>query len=383
MKIVVDNDIYFAEEYFATLGDVVKVDGRRITAARVKQADILIVRSITTVDENLLRGSTVRFVGSVTSGTDHIDQAYLQNNGIGFGCAAGSNARAVAEYVLSSLLVLMEQREFDITSKTAAIVGCGHTGSLVSGFLRSLGIRCLANDPPLRDTAGGQNYCELEEVVDADIISLHVPLVKTGVYPTWRMIDAAFLQRLPEDVILINTSRGGVVDETALLAFLDQHPHASVVLDVWNGEPGIDCELLQRTTIGTAHIAGHSLDAKLRAVDMVYKQVCSYYHKPYAATTMDSFRNLDPTGIAISADVTELDAIRVAVLTSYDVRTDASALRQILGLEQGQRAGFFDDLRSQYRTRREFSALQIKLPAHSMCLAGKLNQLGFHTAFLP
>src|SRR3990172_6537793 len=129
MKIVVDNDIYFAEEYFATLGDVVKVDGRRITAARVKQADILIVRSITTVDENLLRGSTVRFVGSVTSGTDHIDQAYLQNNGIGFGCAAGSNARAVAEYVLSSLLVLMEQREFDITGKTAAIIGCGHTGA--------------------------------------------------------------------------------------------------------------------------------------------------------------------------------------------------------------------------------------------------------------
>ncbi|MBF8268698.1 MAG: Erythronate-4-phosphate dehydrogenase [Gammaproteobacteria bacterium] len=383
MQIVVDKDIFFAEKYFASLGDVIKVDGRSITAALVKQADILIVRSITNVTESLLRGSAVRFVGSVTSGTDHIDQACLQKNGIGFGCAAGSNARAVAEYVLSSLMVLMEQREFDLISKTVAIIGCGHTGSLLRGFLHSLGVRCLVNDPPLRDATGGQDYCELNEVFDADIISVHVPLVKTGAYPTWRMIDAAFLQRLREDVILINTSRGDVIDENALLPFLDLYQQASVVLDVWNGEPDIDSELMQKATIATAHIAGHTLDAKLKAVAMVYKQACSYFQQPCAATSMDNFRNLEPVEIALTAEVAELDAIQMAVLTSYDVRTDASALRQILSLEPGQRARFFDDLRSQYRTRREFSALRIKLPAECQRLAGKLNHLGFPTSLQP
>ena len=383
MQIVVDKDIYFAGEYFSSLGDMIRVDGRSITAALVKPADILIVRSVTNVTESLLRGSAVRFVGSVTSGTDHVDQAYLQSNGIGFGCAAGSNARAVAEYVLSSLMVLMEQREFDPASVTAAIIGCGHTGSLLRGFLHSLGVRCLVTDPPLRDVTGGQDYCDLDEIVTADIISLHVPLVKNGAYPTWHMIDAGFLKRLRGDVILINTSRGGVIDETALLGFLERHRKACIVLDVWNGEPKIDSELLQKTAIGTAHIAGHSLDGKLRAVDMVYKQVCAYFHQEYTATGMDNFSKLAPAEISLSADVPELEAVQMAVLTSYDVRTDAGALRQILDLEPQQRPAFFDDLRSQYRSRREFSALCVKLTAKSRRLAVMLKQLGFLTTLQP
>ena len=380
MQIVVDKDIYFAAEYLAALGEVVKADGRLITPVMVKQADILVVRSVSTVDESLLRGSRVRFVGSVTSGTDHIDLSYLDKNGIGFGCAAGSNARAVAEYVLSSFMVLMEQHSFDLRDKTVAIIGCGHIGSLVRGFLKILGVRCLVNDPPLHDAGVKQNYCDLEDLYAADIITLHVPLVKTGPYPTWRLIDSKFLRRLKSDAILINTSRGGVIDEAALLAFLEQNRQADVVLDVWNGEPDINSELLRRAGIGTAHIAGYSLDSKLRAMDMVYKQACSYLHKPYHASHLDRFRNLEPAEIRISADVPELDAIQMAVLTSYDVRTDAGALRQVLDLEPGQSAGFFDDLRSNYRTRGEFSALDVTLPAGCQMLAGKLQQLGFQTS---
>ena len=380
MKIVADKDIPLIEEYFSAAGEVVKLDGRHFTAEAVKQADVLIVRSITPVDKNLLHGSKVRYVATITSGTDHIDLSYLNQHGIGFSNAAGSNARSVAEYVLSSVCVLADQFDIDLTGKTAAIIGCGHIGSLAERFLRDLGLRCLVYDPPLRDIEGGDRYCELEDVYAADLITLHVPLERGGNYPTWRMLDAEFLGRLKKDVILINTSRGDVIDEQALSAYLSGNDAARLVLDVWHGEPDIDPELLGRADIGTAHIAGYSMDSKYRAVDCACRQVCEYFNIEHNVDLMKSFLGAGVSEISLTDTPAIVDAIRMAVLASYDVRTDASALRQVLELEPGRRGAYFDELRSDYRIRREFDSLQVNLSPASEPLAEKLVDFGFRVS---
>jgi len=377
MKIITDKDIPLIEEYFSAAAEVIKLDGRRITAEDVKQADALIVRSITTVDKNLLHGSNVSYVATVTSGTDHIDIDYLNGNGIGFCNTAGSNARSVAEYVISSLCVLMDQYGLDLEGKTAAIIGCGHIGSLVDRFFRIIGLQCQINDPPLRDATGSDRYCDIEDVYAADIITLHVPLEKDGKYPTWRMIDSAFLRRLKKDVILVNTSRGDVIDETALLEFLAGNCNAKTVLDVWCGEPVINMDLLSYVNIGTAHIAGYSMDSKYRAVDNVCRQVAEYFNIHHNTDFMIRTLGGDISGITISASLAVRDAIQMAVLASYDVRTDSSALRQVLEVEPGRSAEYFDELRSQYRIRREFDSLQVNLSPPSALLANKLAELGF------
>ena len=380
MKIAADKDIPLVEEYFSTTGEVLKLDGRQFTAEAVKQADALIVRSITPVNKNLLCGSKVRYVATITSGTDHIDIPYLKEHGIGFCNAAGCNARSVAEYVLSSLCVLADQFDIDLASKTAAIIGCGHIGSLVERFLRTLGLRCRIYDPPRRDAEGGERYCDLEDVYAADIITLHVPLERGGDHPTWRMIDAEFLGQLQKDVILINTSRGDVIDEQALLTFLAGNDGARLVLDVWHGEPEIEPELLRRADIGTAHIAGYSLDSKFRAVDSACRQVCEYFNIEHNVDLIKSFLDAGISEVPLTGSPALLDATRMAVLASYDVRTDACALRQVLELEAGQRGAYFDELRRDYRIRREFDALQVNLPPAAAQLAEKLVDLGFRVS---
>lgn len=377
MKIVADKDIPLVEEYLSAAGEVIKLEGRKINAGAVREADALIIRSITNVDENLLHGSNVRYVATITSGTDHIDTGYLDQNGIGFCNAAGSNARSVAEYVLSSVCVLTDQYRVDLADKSAAIIGCGHIGSLVDSFFKTLGLECYLYDPPLKDATGTDRYCEVDVIYSADILTLHVPLERDGKYPTWRMLDSAFLERLKKDVILINTSRGEVIDETALSAFLSENSRARAVLDVWTGEPEINMELLTRVDIGTAHIAGYSMDSKIRAVDVACRQVCEYFNIEQGPDFMDRLPGADVPEIALAGSPSTEDAIRMAVLASYDVRTDSSALRQILELEPEQRGEYFDELRSHYRTRREFDSLQVKLPSGSVKLAKKLADLGF------
>jgi erythronate-4-phosphate dehydrogenase len=377
MRIVADKDILRVEDCFSALGAVETIGGRFINAAAVKHADVLIVRSITTVDETLLHGSRVRYVGSVTSGTDHVDLDYLGKNRIGFGAAPGSNARAVAEYVLSALFALRDQREFDLEKKTVAIIGCGHTGSQVQRFLQTIGLECRVNDPPLKD-AGNNKYCDLNELFDADVITVHVPLTTAGKYPTRLLIDSEFLKRLRPDTVLINTSRGGVVEENALLAFLQRNPRAGAVLDVWEGEPFINTDLLARVLIGTPHIAGHTLDARLRAVAAVCRQACAFFGRNWDANSV-TIPDTGVSEISIADRCTEMDAIQMSVLTSYDARADCGALRQIIGLGRERRGKFFDALRIQTRSRREFSATRVNLPGGSERLAGRLEQLGFCT----
>lgn len=379
MKIVIDAAIPGAQALFSTLGDVTLLPGRDIGAAAVRDADILVVRTVTRVDGSLLEGSNVRFVASATSGTDHVDLNYLVRAGIGFADAAGCNARAVAEYVLSALCALVQQEGGDLRGRRAGIIGCGHVGSLVVNLLETCGVTCLVNDPPLaRQRPDARIYHDLDTIREADIVSLHVPLILDGDYATLNLVDEHFLGGLREDAVLINTARGEVVDETALCTFLDAHPRAAAVLDVWRNEPHINTGLLKRVRLGTPHIAGYSLDGKLRATRMAYEEVCGFLGVPATGPALPRETEGGET-VRLSGWKDDMEAVAMAVLGSYDVRSDSATLMRILEIQKDRRGDFFDALRNQYPMRREFTNLRVKLDHCSDGLGRRLRALGFQT----
>lgn len=370
LSIVADQQILFAREAFSSFGEIKLVDGRSIDPQSIRDADVLLVRSVTKVNESLLKNSRVKFVGSATSGIDHIDTDYLQKSNITFTQALGSNARSVAEYVLSSLFVTAEQQGISLKEKTVGIIGCGQVGSRVKRFMDALGINCLLNDPLLANKVSDHDYVELDKIQQADIITLHVPLTKDGDYPTNNLVDDEFLGKLKPDVIIVNTSRGEVIDESALLEFKKENPTATLILDVWRDEPGININLLLSAFIATPHIAGYSYDGKLKATQMLFDALNDYVG-----------RNLPATNLLVSEkEMMKLDddAIQFAVLQSYDVRSDAIALMDLIHMEDKKRAAYFDSLRKNYPVRREFTNKTIQTSKLGDASKQQLLQLGFN-----
>jgi erythronate-4-phosphate dehydrogenase len=374
MKIVADPNITLVREAFSDFGELILIPGREWTAALVQAADILLVRSVTHVNAALLHNSRVRFVGSATSGIDHIDQDYLKQQDITFACAPGSNANSVAEYVLSALVVLSEQRVCDLADLCVAIIGYGHVGKRIAQLLETLGMRWIANDPPLQQQGGDSALIDLGEALQiADVVSLHVPLTRDTPFPTHRLLDAAKLKSMKLDSILINTARGGVVHEEALLDVLQTRPEMTAVIDCWEHEPNINQELLSRVALGTPHIAGYSYDGKVAATLALYRSVCRFFGKTpdwQPAVSM-------PMPCPLDSASTDQVAIRQAVMAAYDIRRDSAALKTLQDLPRANRAAAFDRLRADYPERREFRQLKLTLPANSTGLATKLRGLGF------
>ncbi|MEN8206478.1 MAG: 4-phosphoerythronate dehydrogenase PdxB [Pseudomonadota bacterium] len=377
MKIIADENIPCVQQAFASLGEVSLLPGRGMQAEQVRNADILLVRSVTRVDSSLLDGSSVRFVGSATIGFDHVDRDYLQQQDIGFATAPGSNAISAAEYVVSALMALSAQQGFELAGKTVGIIGCGNVGSRVREKLLALGMRCLVNDPPLLASGGHDDFVSLEEVLQADIVTVHVPLTRNGRHPTFHLVNASFLGRLKPGAILINTSRGAVADNRALDALLATRDDLSVVLDVWEVEPAISTSLLQKVDLGTPHIAGYSYDGKLRGTEMIYRAACDYFARPVSWRAGDALKRVASIDLR-SRDVGNvLAAARVVVLDAYDVRQDDARLRATLSLPVAERSIAFDRLRKDYPVRREFTESTVLLDEPAGELAGVLSGLGF------
>jgi erythronate-4-phosphate dehydrogenase len=377
MKIIADENIPFVGQAFAALGEVSLIPGRSMQAAQVRDADILLVRSVTRVDESLLDGSSVRFIGSATIGFDHVDLDYLARRGIGFSTAPGSNATSAAEYVLSAIMALSERHGFEPAGKTVGIIGHGNVGSRVRRRLEALGMRCLLNDPPLQSQGGHDEYLDLDSVLQADVVSVHVPYTRDGRWPTHHLVDTDFLSRLKPDSILLNTSRGAVADNSALAAWLSRCPDAAVVLDVWEGEPAISLELMDRVALATAHIAGYSLDGKLRGTDMIYRAACEFLGQETAWRADSVLPVAAPIELAVSNPNDWFGTVRAAVLACYDIRSDDATLRAIKDVTQEERSAFFDRLRKEYPVRREFSATTVRLDAAVPAAARVLDELGF------
>ncbi len=380
MHIVADENIPFVAQAFANLGTIQTVPGRALNAEHVRQADLLLVRSVTRVDAALLRNSRVRFVGTATIGEDHVDTAWLRQQGIAFASAPGCNAESAAEYVISALITLAETQDFDLSSKTIGIIGCGNVGGRVRAKCAALGMTCLIYDPPRQQRGVADDYAAWRDLLAADIVTLHVPLVKTGEHPTLRLANEAFFQALQPGAIFINTARGAVVDEIALAARLARTP-LWAVLDVWHNEPLISQALLRATALGTAHIAGYSQDGKAGGLNKIYQAAC---HFAGQTPVWDMEQVLPPPAISclrLSTRVTPSEAVAKCVRVCYDLRADDAALRR--SAQATDSGAYFDRLRKHYPPRREFRHLRVELDGDVPALRTRLAGLGFSVASAP
>lgn len=269
MKIIVDKDIPYIKDRILR-GEVTYLPAAEITPESVRDADALIVRTRTHCDENLLGNSDVKFVATATIGTDHIDLPWCESKGIKVTNAPGCNAPGVAQYVLTSLF----QLGFDPEKDSLGIVGYGNVGQIVAKWAKQIGIKTLISDLPRRE-AGRKDveYLNLEEVLEkSDAVTLHVPLTDSGDYPTIGLIGEKELKLMKPGGVIVNSSRGGVVNEEALKKFLKSGVLKGVT-DVWINEPNIDKELLQFSEVATPHIAGYASEGKMRATSMSLKNL--------------------------------------------------------------------------------------------------------------
>jgi erythronate-4-phosphate dehydrogenase len=374
MIIAADEAIPYLQAAFAGVGELKLFSGRSVRREDVRGADALVVRSVTKVGADLLEGSSVRFVGTATIGTDHIDLDYLSARGIRIANAAGSNARSVAEYVTAALLETAEAKGWRLSKKSIAAIGVGHVGSLVEKVAAALGMKVLLCDPPLRESTGDKRYGFLDDVLGADILSLHVPLTKAGPYPTWHMIDGGVLGRLTPRQYLINTSRGAVVCGPDLKRALRERRIEGAILDVWEGEPKIDYDLLDLVDLGTSHIAGFSMDGKVCGTAMVLEALCRFFGIEHRWDSRSIFP--EPQRLRPQAGLEGQMAVRSVVRQAYDIRRDDASLRALKGMPGDAAAQRFDRLRIDYPLRPEFRHFVVEL-AEGSSLASTFRALGF------
>jgi len=374
MKLVVDENIVFAKEAFEGIGDLVLMNGRSIRKKEVGDADVLIIRSITRVDKELLKDSKVKFIGTATIGTDHIDLDYLESNKIKFADAKGCNADSVAEYVFTALLKVASEEKLSLSGKTIGIVGVGNIGSRVVRIAESFGMKVLMNDPPLERKGAGKNYVPLDEILKADIITLHVPLSLEGIDKTFHLLDGNNLSKIKPGTILINTARGEVVDNDALLKESSVR-NFNLILDVWEDEPLINIDLLKKTKVGTAHIAGYSLEGKTNGTKMIYNSLCRYHNlKP---AWQPALPKIEQTDLRIPDGKTDEEKLYRLFAGVYNLGNDDSKIRKISNYKSNERAAYFDKLRKEYPIRREFINYSVSLSVNETHLKPILESFRF------
>jgi len=370
MKIVIDENMPYARELFAPFGEICPQPGRQMTAASVADADVLLVRSVTRVDAALLaQNERLQFVGTATIGTDHVDQQLLARRQVAFHSAPGCNRISVADYVLSSLLAVTQQQGDTLHGKRVGIIGAGNTGSAVGSHLSALGCEILWCDPPLEQQGDPRTFVSLEQALQADIVSLHVPLTRTGEHATWHLLGEAQLARLEEGQILVNACRGEVIDNQALLRLKRGGWPVTLVLDVWEGEPDVELALLPFVALATPHIAGYSLEGKARGTQMLLDAFCHHLGR---AAPLDVWSLLpEPVFVAVQlGEQPDLAHLTQLVHLVYDVRRDDGTFRRTIGAP-----GQFDLLRKHYPERRELSSLRLSGAFGEQ--RGTLQQLGF------
>ena len=381
MLIVADENIPLLDPFFDDIGEIRRVSARQMTASDVTDADILLVRSVTRVDERLLAGSRVKFVGTATIGTDHVDQAWLQSQKIGFASAPGCNATSVVEYVLSVINLFAERRGLDDwTSLTVGIVGAGNVGSALDRCLTRLGFQTRVCDPPRADAeaSGEQAFVSLDEALGCDVVTLHTPLTESGRHPTRYLLGAEKLGSLSSGQLLINSSRGEVVDGAALLTRLSRPDAPLVVLDVWEHEPQISVELAKQVWLATPHIAGYSLEGKVQGTEMIYQALCRFLGLPTRKSSGQFLPQPALSKLGFSRTARSEEAAATAIRACYDPRRDDARLRQTLTLpDSNERRLAFDDLRRNYPVRREFSSVKVQLKGGNRSLQDVFRSLGF------
>jgi erythronate-4-phosphate dehydrogenase len=375
MRIVADENIPLLDAFFAHFGEIRRLPGRSIDRAAVCDADILLVRSVTPVTRELLEGSPVRFVGTCTIGTDHLDLDYFQEAGIEWSSAPGCNARGVVDYVLGSLLTLAEIEGVDLNQRTYGVVGAGQVGGRLVNALKGLGWNVLVCDP-LRQAREGGDFVSLDEIMQrCDVISLHTPLDKTGEHPTWHLFDHARLQQLREGSWLINAARGPVIDNDALYDVLLEREDLQAVLDVWEGEPRVNAALADLCVIATPHIAGYSLDGRQRGTAQIYQALCAFLNQPASISLDELLPKPWLAQVSLDAQTDPAWALNMLCRGVYDPRRDDADFRRSLVGPVSQPVAF-DALRKHYPPRREIEGLVVRIMGESEALEQVVRALG-------
>jgi len=377
MRIVCDENIPLAEHYFAPLGELSFYPGREISAEHVRDADVLLVRSITKVDERLLKGSHISFVGTATIGEDHIDKSYLHQAGIGFSSAPGCNANSVAEYVLAALFDWWENPELvksvsSLDQLSIGIVGAGNVGARVKLLCDALGISAFCYDPFKPEWA----HIQFDDLRTADVLSFHTPLTHGGPFPTYHLADQAFIESLKPGALLLNSGRGAVVDNMALLDALKRGQRLHVCLDVWEAEPKINRELAAACYLATPHVAGYSYDGKVAGTRMLYQALCQHLSLESPPQSSSEVTRID---IPQSKLIASKSAIATCIRHAYSIREDDVGLRALLATAMGasELAEGFDGLRKSYRERREFSCYTFSRDGLALREHARLGKIGF------
>jgi erythronate-4-phosphate dehydrogenase len=384
LTILADENIPFARDAFGTLGDVRLAHGRQISRADLVGVDLLVVRSITRVNAALLEGSRVRFVGTATSGSDHIEKTDLDRLGIACYTALGCNANSVAEYMATAWLTLAQRRGRAIRGLRVGVIGVGHVGSLVVEKALALGLEPVLNDPPKARESGLDVYRPLDELLDCDIVTCHTPLTHDGPDCTFHLIDDRFFSRLKPGAWFCNAGRGEVVDEQALHRALDTERLGAAILDVWEHEPRIDARLLQRADVATPHIAGYSLEGKLNGTSLVYGAACQFFGAQPSWRAEDAAPAPTVPAITLVQAGRDDEAVLAdAVCAVYPLRRDDESLRETATLDPEARGRVFDSLRKTYPTRREFRRTTVTLDASSPAVGASLHALGFAVKAVP
>ncbi|WP_409582776.1 4-phosphoerythronate dehydrogenase [Vibrio rotiferianus] len=371
MKIIVDENMPYAEELFSQLGEVILKPGRTLTADDLVDVDALMIRSVTKVNAELIsKANKLKFVGTATAGMDHVDQALLQEKGIFFTAAPGCNKVGVAEYVFSVMMVLAQQQGFSVFDKTVGIIGAGQVGSYLEKCLKGMGINVLINDPFKQEEGDSRSFTPLAELIErSDIITLHTPITKDGPYPTHHLIDEKVLNGFRSDQILINAARGPVVDNQALKQRLLKNDGFTAALDVFEFEPEVDMELLPLLAFATPHVAGYGLEGKARGTTMIFNSYCEFLNNELRAHASDLLPTAPVPTMVLDRAWDEATLHNITQLI-YDVRKDDALFRREIS-----KPGSFDLMRKNYWDRREYSA--VTLMGNETCNLAPLAELGF------
>ena len=356
MKVICDSDIPFLKGALEPYCEVVYACGRDISSDMVQDADALVIRTRTRCDANLLEGSKVRFIATATIGYDHIDTQWCESHGIKWTNAPGCNSWSVQQYIGSLLVTMSRTLGFSFREKTIGVVGVGNVGSKVARLAALLGFRVLLCDPPRARKEGAGQFVSLDEIIErSDIITLHVPLIRDGEDATLHMFNESRLAMMNSDQILINSSRGEVVDGQALKNALAEKRILAASLDVWENEPQIDPQLLSLLFTGTPHIAGYSVDGKATGTTMSVQALGKFFDLPCRDWEVSEVpKSLQPSEFIIdTTGKTPQEVLADAILHTYDIRTDDAALRADVAS--------FEKQRSNYPVRREFPAFSVKL----------------------
>lgn len=373
MKIVCDDKIPFLRGVFEPYAEVVYLPGARTTADDVRDADAIVTRTRTICDRTLLEGSSVKVIASATIGYDHIDTQWCDSHGIVWANAPGCNSGSVKQYVASALANLAMWHGLDLESMTLGVVGVGNVGRKVADVGRAFGMRVLLNDPPRARREGSGGFVDLDTVVrESDIVTVHVPLARDGQDPTWHLFDAARIAAMRGDQFLINSSRGPVVDNTALKEALKSGALGHAVLDVYEGEPNPDPELIELLDLTTPHIAGYSADGKANGTAISVRTVARVLGLPLTDWSASDVPDPRQT-LEFAADASgrsRQDVLIEAVLHTYDVLDDDHIIR--IAPQD------FEQYRGDYGVRREPSAFTLKLKGASAQMVESLKLIGFN-----